>query len=102
MAYFLTFIFYFLFTDNENEFSALFQDILNLNCGDSTPSDSKNDVISLLDRNEISKQLKLRIPLMKNVSNVCIILWIMGSTKLTIKGNNSHPLIRYICFTHST
>ncbi len=75
--------------DSENEFTALFKEITNLNFGESVVSGGNiNNILPFLDRNEISKQLKLRIPLMKHVSNICTILWVMGSTKLTIKGKD--------------
>lgn len=72
--------------DNETEFTALFREITNLNFGDTAAMGSINDIAPLLDRIEISKQLILRIPLMKNVSNICYILWVMSTAKLTLKG----------------
>jgi hypothetical protein len=75
--------------DSENEFTALFKEMTYLNFGESVVlGGNTNNILPFLDRNEISKQLKLRIPLMKHVSNICTILWVMGSTKLTIKGKD--------------
>lgn len=90
LSFFLSFPFittyYLLPIDNETEFTALFREITNLNFGETAAFSSINDIMPLLDRNEISKQLILRIPLMKNVCNICYILWVMGTTKLTLKG----------------